>query len=217
MKFGALECWTYTDIYLDQVHRAVFGCLLAVAVLAADLPRYPVKPAAQYSSAQSRHGLIVAAVAVDSGKDQRTYFGAELRSRGYRPVLVVIENQGSDSCILDRGKLTFSSAAVTQATLQSPATEPRAESAVRIASMVPTIPTLMGGVVAAKLTKIRHVLLATELQSATISPGSAVHGFVFVPVRKVGGSPQPTRIQIPVTSVPRGDAMTFEFDIQDGQ
>lgn len=128
-------------------------------------------------------------------------------------MLVVIENRGSDSCIFDRGKVTFSSASITQAPLQSPATQPRVETAVRISSLVPTIPTLMGGVAVANLTKIRHVLLATELQSATISPGSSVHGFVFVPVRKTRRSPQPTRIEIPLTSVPRADVVTFDFDL----
>jgi hypothetical protein len=188
---------------------------LALASLAASFPQYPVKPARDYPTAEEKSGLVVAAVPVEDQKDQHTYFGIDLRSKGYIPVLLVIENQTSnESYFLRKESLMYSPAGRSGSTLPNPANPSRADKAVAVAGAVPTIYTFMATLAASRSKELRQHLLGTELQSATLSPGGSAHGFIFVPGTHGGhSSRQKIKLTVPFTRSGTNEEVTINSTI----
>jgi len=156
--------------------------LFGLGSLAASFPDYPVKPARGYSTAVEKLGLVVAAVPVEDQMEQRKYFGVDLRSKGYIPVLLAIENTTPiESFLLNKESLTYSPAPRSRSKLADPSKASRAENTIAAVGEVPTIYTFIATIAAAKSKELRQHLLKTELQSETLSPGGSTHGFIFVP------------------------------------
>jgi len=184
--------------------------LLALTSLAASFPEYPVKPARDYPTAVEKSGLVVAAVPVEDQKDQHTYFGMNLRSKGYIPVLLVIENStAKEGFLLEKRSLTYSPSRLTSA-LANPANASRADKAVAIAGSVPTIYTFLATIATSRSKELRQHLLTTELQSATLSPGVSVHGFIFIPERADYSSRQKIQLTIPLRRSGSDEVLTIE-------
>jgi hypothetical protein len=185
--------------------------LLALTSLAASFPEYPVKPARDYPTVVEKSGFVVAAVPVEDQKDQHTYFGMNLRSKGYIPVLLVIENStAKEGFLLDKRSLTYSPSARSTSALANPANASRADKAVAIAGSVPTIYTFLATIATSRSKELRQHLLRTELQSATLSPGVSVHGFIFVPERADYSSRQKIQLTIPLRRSGSDEVLTIE-------
>lgn len=179
-------------------HLILFS--LAFPCVAASFPEYPAKPANEYATVIVKSGLAVAVVPVEDTEDQHKYFGIDLRSKGYVPVFLVIENRTSgDSFLLKKEGLMYSPAGRSGSTLPNPANPSKADKALEIAGALPTIYTFMATIAASKAKELRQNLLKTELQSATLSPGQSIHGFVFVPAHRRHALRDKIQLTIPFT------------------
>ncbi len=62
--------------------------------------------------------------------------------------------------------------------------------------------------------KVRMNLLAKELRSQTVSPGTSGGGFVFVPTGKVGNPVREVFLDVPVKGGPSNQDINFYFRIE---
>ena len=181
---------------------------------AASFPDYPVKPANEYSTAIEKSGYVVAAIPVEDRKDQRKYFGLDLRSRGLVPVFLVVENRTSDNSVfLKKDSLMYSPAGKSGSTLPNAAKSSRFDKTVTALGYVPSVYMFMPLIVSSKTKERRQHLLETELQSATVSPGQSIPGFIFVPVTR--GYSSRKKMQLNITLVRSGsdDVVTIDATI----
>lgn len=181
---------------------------------AASFPEYPVKAAKQYPGVQQKSGLVAAAVALESGKEQRKYFGADLQSRGYIPVLLVVENHDPDASYLFRIEaIVYTPAGQNGSILPEFANAKGVENALAVASVASGILSSLTYAAAAKRTELRFHLVESELRSATLSPGRTVHGFVFVPWRRNGGAGRRATLTLPFAASDATEALTIDLPI----
>ena len=191
--------------------QRVIPFFLALTALAASFPEYPVKPARDYPAAIEKSGLVVAAIPVEDVGDQGRYFGMNLHSKGYIPVLLVIENSTTkESFLLNRKNIVFSSAARSAGAPANPADPSRGQKAVEVIGSAPTIYTFLVTIEASKSKSLRQHLLTTELQNTTLSPGTSVHGFIFIPDRREVSSQQKILLTIPFQRSGSGEGLTIE-------
>lgn len=164
-------------------------------------PDYPVRPAGDYAVTAERAGLIIGVQPVEDLKDQKTYFNTELTPKGFIPVFVVIQNGSSgDSFLFDRTNVGY--AGISNA------------SSPNVGSKAVDTMALFGGLLWLKLvanaSQVQQNLLKIELQSKTLSPGTSVHGFLYIPVPK--NAPRPKiRLQVPVTRA--GTSETYVLNL----
>jgi hypothetical protein len=185
---------------------------LALVCLAASLQEYPVKAVRDYPAAVRRSGLAVAAIRVADQEDQRKYFGINLRSRGYLPVLLVIGNETTDaSYLLNKEELKYKLGGRSRALSPAPSKASGADKVVAVAGNVPSVYTFMARLAASKSKELRQHLLRSELQSATLSPGVSAHGFIFVPVH--GNYPTPHQISLTIQFLRSGTQEVVTIDL----
>jgi hypothetical protein len=186
----------------------------AVFCSAASFPDYPVKPASEYPAAIEKSGYVVAAIPVEDRNDQRKYFGLDLRSRGLIPLFLLVENRTADnSVLLKKDSLMYSPAGKSGSTLPDAAKSSRVDKTVTALSYVPSVYMFMSIIVSSKTKERRQHLLETELQSATVSPGQSVHGFIFLPAKR--GYLSRKKMQLNITLVKSGsdDVVTIDATI----
>jgi len=178
-------------------HLVIFSA--ALSCTAASFPDYPFKPAAEYANVVAQSNLTVALIAIEDSQDQHKYFGMDLRPKGYVPVFLIIENQSStDSVIFRKEDLLYSATGRSGSTISN-ATGPRkTDKALAVAAALPTIYTFMATVIVSKTTELKQNVLKRELQSATVSPGESVHGFVYVPAHWTHSTRDPIFLTIPL-------------------
>lgn len=177
---------------------------------AASFPDYPVKPAHEYPAAIEKAGYIIAAIPVEDRNDQRKYFGLDLRSRGFVPVFLVVENRTSDrSVLLKKDSLMYSPAGKSGSALANAASSSRVDKTIMALGYV-SVYAYMAVVVTSKNKESRQHLLETELQSATVSPGQSVHGFVFVPAKRGYSSRKKMQLAIPLALSGSDDVVTID-------
>jgi hypothetical protein len=180
--------------------------------MASSFPQYPVKAVRDYPSAIETSGLVVAAILVDDQKDQHTYFGLSLQAKGYLPVLLVMKNEATDaSYLIDRESLTCSLGGRSAPLSSTPSKASKADKAIAIIGRTPTTYIFMAGPIASRSIELRQRLRETELESATLSPGVSVHGFVFVPVR--GKYPPPNQIRLTLPFIRSGTSEVVSIDL----
>lgn len=137
-----------------------------------------------------------------------------LRSKGFIPVLLVIENSTlKDSVLLDKKNITFTLSAHPAAPLANPANPSRAEKAVAVVGSMPTIYTFMATIATSRSKELRQHLLKTELQSSTLSPGVSVHGFIFIPARTDHSSRQKIQLTIPFRRSGSDEVVSIEITL----
>ena len=181
---------------------------------AASFPDYPVKAASEYPAAIEKSGYVVAAIPVEDRKDQRQYFGLDLRSRGLIPVFLVVENRTANkSVLLKKDSLMYSPAGKSGSTLPDASRSSRLDKTVTALSYVPSVYTFMSVIASSKNKERRQHLLETELQSATVSPGQSVHGFVFIPATRGYSSRKKMRLNITLLKSGSDDAVTIDATI----
>jgi hypothetical protein len=154
------------------VIRTLAVLLLALPGYASHhFPDYPVRPAGEYANKVAKASLIVAVEPVEDSEQQKTYFNSHLGSRGILPVFIVIQNtSATDSYLFDRSAVGLGDVG-----------GPTGKGGRKTASLLTS-----GGLVDLALindvTDVRDNLLKKEVRSKTLSPGSSVYGFVYVPV-----------------------------------
>jgi hypothetical protein len=164
---------------------SVFGTLvvfyLVPPVYAAEkFPDYPVRPARDYAVTAARAGLTIGVQPVEDLKEQKTYFDTELTPKGFIPVFVVIENGSTGDSFLFDQTTVGYGGAFYNFTPNRGAT------------------------------KVQGNILKKELKSKTLSPGTSVHGFLYIPVPKQGPR-EKIHLQVPITKA--GTSETFVLNL----
>lgn len=148
-----------------------------------NFPDYPVHPAGDYAVKIERLALTIGVEPVEDPKTQKTYFDMELTPKGFLPVFVVIQNGSSrDSFIFQRTTIEHDG--------------------------VPYKSVVTEGLHAGSEAEAN--MLKKELQSGTLSPGTSVHGFLYIPVPKKGPR-EKIHIQIPITKAGANETHVFNL------
>jgi hypothetical protein len=151
-------------------------------------PDYPTRSASQYSNKVIKGGLIVALETVEDLERQKLYFKSHLSSKGILPVFIVVQNTSAT------GEYLFDKSAVAL----GEATNPSGKGGRKIGSLLGS-----GGLLDLTLvrdaTDVRENLMKKEVRSKTLSPGSSVYGFVYVPV-PTDGPRKKLHLQVPITN-----------------
>jgi len=179
-------------IGLSRTIAAVVVLSLGTPAYTSDkFPDYPVHPAGDYAVKAEKDGVIVGVEPVENIKEQKTYFDTDLAAKGFVPVFIVVQNQSSENSFL------FEKSNVGYTGISKNST-PDAGSKVGVSMAAVG----MGGLIAMKLitnaTHIQQNLLKKEVQSKTLSPGTSVHGFLYIRVPKEGPR-QKIHLQVPIT------------------
>src|SRR5271165_2877704 len=162
-------------VSVSRTNSLAVICTLAVLVqlgyASHHFPDYPVRPAGEYSNKEATAGLIVAVEPVEDPEQQKTYFNAHLSTKGILPVFIVIQNtSATDSYLFDRSAVGLGDTG-----------GPTGKSGRKTASLRTS-----GGLVDLALindvTDVRDNMVKKEVRSKTLSPGSSVYGFFYVPV-----------------------------------
>jgi hypothetical protein len=178
--------------------------LVASSFAAPRFPDYPVKAAREYSAKVSKAGILVAVEPVWEIEQEKKYFDANLRARGYVPVLLVIE----DASPTDEFLFDYSAIGLPDGS------EVVGKSAKRTANSKTS-----GGIIDLTLLKtdsslkdvaIRENLIKRHIRSTTLGPGSTARGFVYIPVSSEG-APTPIHLQIPLTNAKSGEIEVFDI------
>ncbi len=174
----------------------IAGMLLVLSLVApiyADhkFPDYPVRPAGDYIVKAETDSVVVGVEPVEDSKVQKTYFDTDLAAKGFVPVFIVVQNQSStDSFLFEKSNIGYTG-------ISSNST-PNAGSKVGVGMAAVG----MGGLIAMKLitnaTHIQQNILKKEVQSKTLSPGTSVHGFLYIHVPKESPR-QKIHLQVPIT------------------
>jgi len=156
-------------------------------------PDYPVRPAGEYANKVAKAGLIVAVEPVEDPEQQKTYFNSRLGSKGILPLFIVIQNTSAmDAYLFDKSAVGLGEAA-----------EVTGKGARKTASRLGS-----GGLVDLTLvkdvTEVRENLMKKEVRSKTLSPGSSVYGFVYVPV-PTDAPRKKIHLQVPLTNAQNGE------------
>ncbi len=184
---------------------------MALSCIAASFPEYPVKPVAGYDGVVTKSGLAVAVVPVEDPEDQHKYFGMDLKSKGYVPVLLVIENQTSgDSFLLGKEGLMYSPAGRSGSALADPSRPSKTDKALVVTSYF-GVYGIMASAMASKSKVLRQNILKSELQSTTLSPGTSAHGFIFVPGHWRNSLRDKINLTIPLTLSRTGEAVIMDL------
>jgi len=150
-------------------------CLGFAAGAARNFPSIPFAPQVNIPS-PSRSPVWLLVCNRSKPCEQKTYFGAELTPKGFIPVFVVIQNGSSgDSFLFEKSNVGYAGVS--------------SDSAPKMQSKVGESLGMLGpGLIAMKLitnaTEVQENLLKKEVQSKTLSPGTSVHGFLYIPVPK---------------------------------
>jgi hypothetical protein len=192
-------------------NRLLIHVFVAVSCIAASFPEFPVKPVSEYANVVAKSGVVVAAIPMEEPLDQQKYFGMDLRSRGYVPVFLVIENQTStESFLLGKEGLRYSPARHSTSTLANPARPSRDDKALAVTSYLPYYG-IVATVMDSKSKVLRQNILKRELQSTTLSPGTSAHGFIFIPARWQHSTREKVELTIPLTKPRTGETVILDL------
>jgi hypothetical protein len=161
--------------------------VLAVASYSSELPEYPMQPASAYANKVVDSGLIVAIEVVGDTEQQKKYFNSNLNSRGILPVLVVIQNTSAENAYL------FDKSAVALGNT----IEAIGKGALKAGALLGS-----GGLLDVTLLppgQMRMALTRREIRSKTLSPGSTVSGFVYIPI-SIDAPRKSVHLQVPLTN-----------------
>ena len=184
---------------MSRTNSLTVICTLAVLLLlqpgysSHHFPDYPVRPAGEYANRVAKAGLIVAVEPVEDPEQQKTYFNSNLSSMGMLPVFIVIQNtSATDTYLFDKSAVGLGDAA-----------EITGKGTRKTASLLGS-----GGLVDLTLvTDVKQVqenLMKKEVRSKTLSPGSSVYGFVYVPV-PTDAPRKKMHLQVPLTNAQSGE------------
>ena len=160
------------------------GVVLLLATVAASaanrFPDYPVHPAGQYAIHVERSGVTIGVEPIEDLDNQKAYFDAKLTPRGFIPVFVLIQNDSTANTFL-----------FDQTNIGFGGASSRFR------------PNL-------GLNKIQENLVKRAIKSATLLPGSSVHGYLYIPVPRKG-TREKVHLQVPITKA--GTNETFVLNL----
>jgi len=186
---------------------------IALSLIAASFPEYPVKAAADYPNVVTKAGLSVAAFAVEDTEEQRKYFGADLTWKSYLPVFLVIENHSpGDSFLVAKEGLMYGPAGRSGSALADPSRPTKSDKTLNVLSVVPDLG-FMAALAFSRSTEVRQNILKKELESATLSPGTSVHGFVFIPLHSQHTVRDKIHLSIPLTESGTGATVVLDLEL----
>jgi len=184
---------------VSRIKSMTVVCTLAVLFVVQSgyashhFPEYPVRPAGGYTNKVTNASLIVAVEPVEDPQQQKTYFNSHLSSEGILPVFMVIQNTSATDTYL------FDSSAVGLGDAPDVTGKGARKTASRLGS---------GGLVDLTLvtdaSDVRENLMKKQVRSKTLSPGSSVHGFVYVPV-PTDAARKKVHLQVPLTNSQSGE------------
>lgn len=188
---------TYCDAF--QTSSSALICLLAAVLVVQPsygshhFPDYPVRPVAEYDNKVVKGSLIVAVEAVEGADQQKTYFDSRLSGRGILPVFLVIKNTSTtDTYLFDKSAVGLGDEA-----------DVTGKGARKTAALLGS-----GGLVDLNLVKevtdVRENLMKKEARSTTLSPGSTIYGFVYIPV-PTDALRKKIHLQVPLTNMQSGE------------
>ncbi len=170
---------------------------------------YPQRKASECAFKADKLGLIIGVQPVEDLNDQKNYFDSDLTKKGFIPVYIVIEDQSSaDGFLFDKAGVKIG---VGTANGSGPNTNSKSVETLQVVSALLISP--VGLIIGAKLAKdealVQTNILKKEVQSKTLSPGSSISGFLYLPVPKAGPR-QPIHLMIPI--IRSGDDEPFNLD-----
>lgn len=182
-----------------QTTHSTLVCMLAALLMVQPsygshhFPDYPVRAANEYANRVVKAGLLVAIEPVEDPEQQKTYFDSHLSSKGILPVFLVIQNSSATNAYLfDKSAIGLGDVA-----------EITGKGARKTASQLGS-----GGLVDLTLnhdvSQVRENLMKKEVRSKTLSPGSSVYGFIYVPV-PTDAPRKKMHLQVPLTSAQSGE------------
>lgn len=185
-----------TNLIRVAAASAAFSLVWPLAA-ANKFPDYPARAASDCAVKASVSGITAGVQPVEDLKEQKTYLGMDLTPKGFLPVYVTLQNDSAGSFLFDKTKLTFGD---SDSAGTSPQNRSQAGEAIGLMSAVMISPA--GLFIAAKLISnaslVQQNILKKEMQSKTLSPGTAVSGFLYLPVPKNGPRAK-MRLRVPVT------------------
>ena len=159
-------------------HACAFVLAFGLVGRAAEpFPDFPVRLARDYPNFVTHNGLEAAAVAIENTADQKTYFRSELTSKGFVPVLVVLENRAPEGSYLLQKEGIKYTLGDRESSAATPDVHSKADSA---ASLV--TPIFLFTKLISNASQVQQNLLTKELRSLTLSPGVSAHGFLYIAV-----------------------------------
>jgi hypothetical protein len=149
-----------------------------------------------YSFSARQDGVSIGLEPLEDVQDQLTYFHSALTPRGFLPVFVVIHNDSKVDSLL------FDSSGISYGLDSSSGVAPKQytggqKAGMAVSAAIPFAGPYIFAGIAEEASEVRQNLMLQELQSATLSPGSTVHGFLYIPVPKKGQRPK-IRVQFPL-------------------
>jgi hypothetical protein len=186
--------------------------LLALSMVSAaygklTFPDYPVSAAGEYAVSTEVGGLTIGVKAIDNLKEQRTYFQTELSYLGFVPVFVVIRNgSNTESFLFDKTKIIYGPDSLS---ISTPKTGTRGPDALA-ASVIPYIGLYTSVKIVSNAAQIQQNVLIKEMKSTTLSPGTSIHGFLYIPVPK-DAARKKLRLQIPITKSGTDESIVLDL------
>ncbi len=185
----------------------VFVTFFPRACMAKKFAEYPTRQVSDCLVSGEKAGLKIGLQAMDDPKEEETYFHTNMRAKGLVPLFVVMQNSRTEgSFLFEKAKITFGSATSTTSGPQVHSTSGTVMAVVGAGGVLGII----GGVKVVHASEVQENLLKNELQSKTISPGSLLHGFLYVKIPN--GSPREgIHISIPFTDMSTNETITFDL------
>ncbi len=173
------------------ISAGLVALLLARSAFAGHkFPDYDVRSVDDYPVTAEKGELKIGVQPIEDLKEQKTYFATELTPKGFIPVFVVIQNGSSaDSFLFEKSNVGY-------AGVSSDPT-PQVRSKVG-ESLVLLGPGLIAMALITNATEIEQNLVKKEIRSATLSPGTSLHGFLYIPAPKKGPRDK-IHLQVPIT------------------
>jgi hypothetical protein len=197
--------------------NAAFARLCCALVISATLasagdkfPDYPVRAAGDYAITATVAGVTVGVQPVESVDDQKTYFNTELSPKGFIPVFVVIQNAPvGDSYFFEKANVQFGPAG---SSTSAPTASSKTGEVLMLsgAAVMSPLGMFIGAKMISNASKVQQNMLQKELQSTTLSPGGALHGFLYIPAAKKGQRDK-IHLKIPIVRAGTGETLYLEF------
>ncbi len=169
-----------------------------VWLAAGTLPDYPARSPRECAVSAESGGMVVGVQPMRDPAEQKKYLGMDLN--GLVPVFIAIQNGSKeDSFIFDKANLKFGPA---ETGIASPdVTKSRGRNAAGA---------LISPLFITHGFKNQQNLLKLEVQSTTLAPGAATHGFLYLPVAK-GAAGQKMQLRVVLAKVGSGETSSIEL------
>lgn len=168
---------------MSRVRKTLIVSLWLACLAAAGQEPFRPKPASSYPSHQKVGPLVVAAVKFETDAETKPLFGINPNEYGVLPVLLILENQGGETLMLDRMRVSYQYR--REEVLPTPAHE--------LPSILAPRRPRVGMRAPVPLPKKKNPLARVEFESRafsakTLLKGETAHGFLYFETRHQRGA-----------------------------